>query len=93
LTDLFLQILIIFLLIVANGVLAMSEIAVVSARKARLQQQAEQGNARPGCARSCCEPERFLATSRSHYLGRSLGGAFGGATIAEEIANLLREPC
>ena len=36
-----LEILIIVLLIVTNGVFAMSEIAVVSARKVRLQQRAD----------------------------------------------------
>ena len=37
------ELLIIFLLILANGVFAMSEIAVVAAKKVRLQQRAEDG--------------------------------------------------
>ena len=40
------EILIIFLLILANGVLAMAEIAIVSARKARLEQLAQEGDSR-----------------------------------------------
>ncbi|MEM6529219.1 MAG: CNNM domain-containing protein, partial [Chloroflexota bacterium] len=38
------QLLIIFLLVLLNGLLAMSEIAVVSARQARLQEQADNGS-------------------------------------------------
>ena len=41
-----LEILIILALILINGLLAMAEIAVVSARKARLQQLSNQGNAK-----------------------------------------------
>ncbi len=42
-----LEILIIFLLILLNGFFAMSEMALVSARKVRLQQQAEEGEKGP----------------------------------------------
>ena len=38
------EIIVIFLLLVANGVFAMAEIAVVSAKKPRLRRLAEQGN-------------------------------------------------
>ena len=39
------ELLIIILLVLANGLFATAEIAVVSARKARLQQSAQEGNA------------------------------------------------
>ncbi len=42
--ELALEIIIIFLLLVANGVFAMSELAVVAARKIRLQQLADSGS-------------------------------------------------
>jgi putative hemolysin len=45
-SDIGFEILIISLLIVANGVFAMSEMAVVTARKSRLQDWAEKGNAK-----------------------------------------------
>jgi putative hemolysin len=45
-----LEILIILALILINGLLAMAEIAVVSARKARLQQLSNQGNAKARAA-------------------------------------------
>ena len=44
------EVLFILLLLVVNGVLAMSELAVVSSRKARLQRMAAAGDARAGGA-------------------------------------------
>ena len=44
------EILLIILLISANGVFAMSEMAVVSSRKARLQQLANAGDAKARAA-------------------------------------------
>ena len=58
-----LEILIVFLLLVANGVFAMAEIAIVSARKARLQQLADTGDARARAALELAtHPNQFLAT-------------------------------
>src|SRR5687768_17413745 len=45
-----LEIVIILLLVLANGVFAMSEIAVVAARKIRLQQRADEGDDRAKAA-------------------------------------------
>ncbi|HVG38593.1 MAG TPA: hemolysin family protein [Pyrinomonadaceae bacterium] len=75
------------LLLVANGVFAMAEIAVVSARKARLQQRAEAGDAKAQAALDlAAAPEHFLSTIQ---IGITLigifAGAFGGATIAEQL--------
>jgi len=80
--------LLLFLLLVANGVFAMAEIAVVSARKARLRRLADQGNAKARTALELAEsPNRFLSTVQ---IGITLvgifAGAFGGATIAEVMA-------
>ncbi|WP_238393211.1 CNNM domain-containing protein [Myxacorys almedinensis] len=79
-------------LIMGNGVFAMSEIAVVSARKARLQQQANQGNMGARAALKLANsPSRFLATVQIGItLVRILAGAFGGATIAEKLLEALR---
>ena len=83
-----LEILIVFLLLVANGVFAMAEIAIVSARKARLQQLADTGDARARAALELAtHPNQFLATVQIGItLVGILAGAFGGATLAEEIA-------
>jgi putative hemolysin len=80
--------LVILLLIILNGVFAMSEIAVVSARKTRLEQWANEGD---GKARAALElanaPNQFLATIQIGItLIGILAGAFGGATIARAIA-------
>lgn len=86
-----LEVLIIFLLLVANGVFAMAEIAIISARKARLQRLANAGDLRAQAAlRLASSPSRFLATVQIGItLVGILAGVFGGATIAEEIALFL----
>jgi putative hemolysin len=82
------EILIILLLLAANGLFAMTEIAVVSARKTRLRQLAETGDLKARAALALAEsPNRFLATVQVGItLVGVLAGAFGGATLAEEIA-------
>ena len=58
--DTFLEILLLFLLLVANGVFAMSEIAMVSSRKVRLQQMAKEGDNGAKTALEISEyPNRF----------------------------------
>ena len=86
-----LEAVIILTLILINGLLAMSEIAVVSARKARLQQAAEEGDRRARTALELAErPSDFLATVQVGItLASILAGAFGGATIAKGVATLL----
>jgi putative hemolysin len=80
--------LVIFLLIILNGVFAMSEIAVVSARKTRLEQWANEGDGRARAALELANsPNQFLATIQIGItLIGILAGAFGGATIARAIA-------
>lgn len=81
------EILIILLLVIANGVFAMSEIAVVSARKARLQELAEDGDAKAQAALELANsPNRFLSTVQVGItLIGILAGAFGGATLAGRL--------
>ena len=53
----------IFLLLIANGIFAMSEIAVVTARKSRLQELAEKGISSARQALDLANhPNRFLST-------------------------------
>jgi putative hemolysin len=86
-----LETLIVLILIGLNGLFAMAEIAVVSSRKIRLQQNAESGQ--PGAAaalRLAQEPTRFLSTVQ---IGISLigvvAGYFGGARLAARISDML----
>ncbi len=85
------EILIIFLLLLANGFFAMSEIAVVSARRARLQQRAEDGDVRAADALALAQdPDDFLSTVQVGItLIGILAGAFGGATVARYLAAAL----
>jgi putative hemolysin len=88
---LWLQIAIVFLLILLNGFFAMAEMAVVSARKARLQHAAELG--REG-ARVALElkrdPGRFLSTVQIGITVISVvASAFGGAALADTLAQHL----
>ena len=58
-----LDIFLLFILFLFNGVFAMSELAIASARKTRLQQWAEEGDERAAAALRLAEhPNRFLAT-------------------------------
>jgi putative hemolysin len=82
------EIVIVFLLILANGVFAMSEMAVVTARKSRLLEWANKGNA---SARAAVElasaPNRFLsAVQIGITLIGIVAGAFGGTTLAGRLA-------
>jgi putative hemolysin len=85
--------LVVVLLIFVNGIFALSEIAVVSARKTRLQQWADEGNARARAALELANnPNQFLATIQIGItLVGILAGAFGGATIATELAVILSD--
>jgi putative hemolysin len=84
---------IILLLILINGVFAMTEIAVVSSRKSRLKRMAEQGDTRARAALELADsPNRFLSTVQVGItMVGILAGAFGGATIARKLAIELTE--
>lgn len=85
---LWVEISLIMLLIVLNGVFALSEIAVVSARKSRLQQMANEGDSRAGVALELAnEPDSFLSTIQIGItLIGILAGAYGGATLANQLS-------
>ena len=89
----FFEIVTILLLIIANGLLAMSEIAIVSSRTIRLQQQAAGGNKGAEVALQLADdPGRFLSTIQ---IGITLvgvfTGAFGGATLAGPLSGFLSQ--
>ena len=85
------EITIIFLLLIINGVFAMSELGILSARKIRLQQKSEEGDKSARVALELAEsPNRFLSTVQIGItLVGILAGAFGGATLAERLGVLL----
>src|SRR5207253_11038648 len=86
-------ILVILLLIVVNGIFVMAEMSVVSSRKPRLQQFANEGN---HGAQSALElattPDRFLATVQIGItLIAILTGAVGERTLAERLSSRLQQ--
>ncbi len=87
----FLEIVIVVMLTVLNGVLAMSELAVVSSRPARLRVLADQGSRGAAQAIKLSEhPGRFLSTVQIGItLVGVLSGAFSGATLGGRLANWL----
>jgi putative hemolysin len=87
------EIVIVLLLILVNGLFSMAEIAVVSARKTRLQQQAQQGDKAAQAALDLASaPNQFLATVQIGItLVGIVAGAFGGATVAGELAKAIQK--
>ena len=85
------EITLIFVLLVANGVFAMTEIAIVSARRGRLRTLADEGDKRAATVLALVEnPNRFLSTVQIGItLVGIVAGAFGGATISARLANVL----
>lgn len=88
---LFVNILVIAGLIVFNGLLSMSEMAVVSSRRGRLRQMADEGRRGARIAlRLVDEPNRFLSTVQVGItLVGVLAGAFGGTTLAAPLGEWL----
>lgn len=86
-----LEVLIIVVLTLVNGLFAMSEIAIVSARKPRLKSLADDGNRRAAQALALAEdPNRFLATVQVGITLVGVGtGAFGAASLAGPLSNAL----
>jgi len=82
---------IILLLVLVNGLFSMSETAIVSARRARLQQMVDEGDGRAQTALALANnPNRFLATVQIGItLIGILTGVFGGATLASGLATTL----
>ncbi len=84
---------IILLLILANGLFAMSEIAIVTARKARLRTRAEGGSIQASAALRLAEnPEDFLSTIQIGItLVNIMAGVFGEAAMTSQIEPSIRE--
>jgi putative hemolysin len=85
------ELIVAFLLIALNGVFALSELAIVSARKPRLKTLADQGRAGAMAALALAdEPGRFLSTVQIGItLVGILAGAFSGAALGERLADIL----
>jgi putative hemolysin len=87
------DIFILLLLILLNGVFAMSELALVSSRKVRLQQWADDGNKGAQAALKLVEePTRFLSTIQIGITSIGImSGVFGEEAIAQHLAAWLKQ--
>lgn len=85
------EFLILLVLILLNGLLAASELAMVSAKPSRLKQKVEEGSAGAATALELhAKPDRFLSTIQIGItLIGVLTGAFGGATLSEPVGNTI----
>ena len=82
------SILVIFILIIANGLFAMTEIAIVTSRKSRLEKKYDEGDKRAKYAIQFADnPNQLLSTIQIGItLIGVINGAFGGATISGQVA-------
>ncbi len=88
-----LEIIILFFLILLNGLFVMAEISLVSARKTRLEQLAEKGDARARSALELTEnPELFLSTAQIGItLVAKLTGLYSGEKFASDLKPYLEK--
>jgi magnesium and cobalt exporter, CNNM family len=87
------ELLVLLLLFFVNGLFSMSEMAVVSSRKARLQQLDEEGRTGAGAALELAnDPSHFLSTVQVGITIIGItSGAFGEATLSNDVANWLAQ--
>jgi putative hemolysin len=83
------EILLILLLILANGFFAAAEIAIITARRGRLEQRAAEGSRRAQQALELArDPNRFLPTVQIGItLVSALAAAYGGQQIVGEVSD------
>src|SRR5256885_971553 len=88
------EIAILFALILLNGVFAMSEIALVTARKARLQKLIDEGDAGAAAAAQLgADPTRFLSTIQIGITSIGvLNGIVGEAALAAPPGRVAAAP-
>jgi len=87
------ELFVLLLLFLVNGFFSMSEMAVVSSRKARLQQLYEEGHASAGAALELAnDPGHFLSAIQVGITIIGItSGAFGEATLSADVAAWLKQ--
>ncbi|MFO0789988.1 MAG: hemolysin family protein [Pirellulales bacterium] len=87
------EVLLILLLILANGLFAAAEISYIAARKGRLEQRAEEGNRNAKWALELAQnPDLFLPIAQvGMTLVGALAAAYGGHQIVEEISAWMKQ--
>ncbi len=89
------EIVIIIGLILFNGLLSMSEIALVSARKSKLEIESKKGNKSAAIALKLAnEPDRFFSTIQIGItLIGILTGLYSGEAFAGDLAMIFQDTC
>ncbi|HPX77529.1 MAG TPA: hemolysin family protein [Methanobacterium sp.] len=84
----YIEIMIIIVLIILNGIFALSEIAIITSRKMKLQKMSDDGNKNADIAIELADsPNQFLSTIQICItLIGILAGAFGVATVARALS-------
>ena len=92
-SNLFLEVFFILVLILINGFFSMSEIALVSARKVRLEQKAEEGDkgAKSALELTKSTSKLLSAVQVGITMVGILTGALGGATLADRLTIILQK--
>jgi putative hemolysin len=87
------EILLIFALTLLNGFFALSEIALISAKRSRIEYLSEQGNTRAKIILSLLDkPENFLSSVQVGItLIGIISGAYGGATLTDDLNRILMQ--
>jgi len=87
------EIFIIFILTLLNGFFALSEIALVSVKKSRIEHLAAQGSSRAKIVLQLLEnPENFLSSVQVGItLIGIISGAYGGATLTDDMERFLSQ--
>jgi putative hemolysin len=87
------ELLAIFVLVLANGFFALSEFSIIASRRSRLQQKIK--NNKPGARAAMAlreSPDKFLATVQVGItMVGTIAGVFGGATLVDRLSALLKE--
>lgn len=87
------DIVVIVILILINGLFSMSEIAIISARKSKLSSDAKQGNKKAAAAlKLASEPDKFLSTIQIGItLVGIITGIYSGDVLAKDMVALLNK--
>lgn len=85
------ELFVIFILTLLNGFFALSEIALVSVKKSRIEHLAAQGSARAKIVLQLLQnPENFLSSVQVGItLVGVISGAYGGAALTDDLERLL----
>src|SRR3990170_1974089 len=87
------EILLILVLVLANGLFAAAEIAIIAARRGRLEQRAAEGSRNAQRALELArDPDRFLPTVQIGItLVSALGAAYGGRRIVDDLSDWIAQ--